>query len=334
MRKILCTGLLVGAFSLSPVFAEKVDLKLKWEPGKRYIFENTSNSSAAMPFPGGQGGKMETKGKVTMQLQNDVSKHKEGVRVSNSFSAIKMRQEMQGIVMEFDSEDPSKQGGLIAGMLAPLKDAKFDIIYDADGNYVKTEGLENFKGAGQLGMGRAELEAMTQQSSQYLPEKPVAPGDTWEADVDLPMASMGQAKIRYQFKFEELVKEGGREVAKISITGKMRDAVEDGGEELLKIEAKKVSGTMFFDVGLGQIIEVTTSLDLELGLPGGLQPAEGAPGKMPMKTVTVQKLVSVKNIAGGGDTKGATEEKGNLTPEEKKARRKARKEQRKKAAEE
>ena len=128
--------------------------------------------------------------------------------------------------------------------------------------------------------------------------------------------------------------------------GEGREAVEEGGESVLNVEAKSVSGEMLFDIELGQPLELRTVLDLEMVVPGPVE--AGAPGKMPMKTLSVQKLLKVEDLpAKAAKPSGTTEKKstapsGNpkpsassrgetLTPEEKKARRKARREKRKAA---
>lgn len=332
MRTGIKAAVLLGAFTALALPCAAAELKLKWQPGKRYIFESSSNSSTKLPLPGA--GVMESNGKMTMRLNNDVKPFEGGVKVGYGFSAIKMRQEMQGIVMEFDSEDPAKGGGLIAQILKPLVDVKFDAVYDKKGALVEVTGLDKLQVAGQMGVGKAELRAMAEQSSQFLPKKAVVPGDTWSADVKMPMGSIGgDLALTYSFKFEEIVKKDDREVARISITGKMNDAVKEGGEEVLKVEAKKVSGTMLFDIELGQPLEISTAVEMEMTVPDALQGGAGA-GKMPLKTLSVQKLIKIEDLPVSAADQSEPEGKkkaagGELTPEEKKARRKARKEKRK-----
>ena len=124
-------------------------------------------------------------------------------------------------------------------------------------------------------------------------------------------------------------------MARISIAGKAKKAgKEQSGEEVLKVDVRTASGAMVFDIALGQPAEYSTTVELEMGLPAGLPQAEGAPGKMPLKTVSVGKLVAVETLENpvseaGGDGKRKAKSVTGESAAEKKARRKARKEKRK-----
>ena len=74
-------------------------------------------------------------------------------------------------------------------------------------------------------------------------------------------------------------------------------------EPVLKTQVKEATGMMLFDIELGQPLEISTTTLLETGLPAGIPQAEGAPGKMPIKSVSVQKLIGVEDLkkaAAGG----------------------------------
>ncbi len=327
---------ILGALALGVLPAEAVELRLKWQPGKRYVFDNTADSSMKMPLPGQ--GLIETKGRMVMRIHNEVSPHEKGVRVSQSYDSLRMRQEMQGLVMEFDSSDPSKGGGLLGTALKPLIETRFAAIYDKKGKVVGTEGLDKVQGANQLGMGKQELEAMARQSSEFLPGRDVKPGDTWNSEVDLPMGELGgKVTIDYTLKLENVVEQEGRKIARVSFSGKMKEAEEAEEGEVLKVEVKEATGMMLFDIDLGQPLELSTTTLLETGLPAGIPQAEGAPGKMPIKSVSVQKLIGVEDLkkaaAGGKSESKSKAEAPAADPaeskEEKRTRRKERKARRK-----
>ena len=73
--KIMTKGFLVvlGALIMGVLPGGAVELRLKWQPGKRYVFDNTADSSMKMPLPGQ--GLIETKGRMVMRVHNDVSPH-------------------------------------------------------------------------------------------------------------------------------------------------------------------------------------------------------------------------------------------------------------------
>ena len=94
---------------LAALPSSAVELRLRWEPGKRYIFDNTADTTMKMPLPGQ--GVIETTANMTIRVHNDVSPHKEGVKVGHAFASVRMKQQMQGLEMEYDSSDPAKRGG-------------------------------------------------------------------------------------------------------------------------------------------------------------------------------------------------------------------------------
>ena len=294
MKLAITTALLL--FATLP--GQAVELKLKWQPGKRYVFVQETTSTATVPMGDL---KMETNSRMTQTMYNDVTAHEKGSSVQTSFKSIVMKTMMNGAVaMEFDSSDPAKSGGLIGDALAPIAKAKFDTIYDKDGKVVEIKGLDEIQDAAQMGLGKGELEAMAKQSAALLPGKDVQPGDTWETKVDVPLGALGKdAVLKYTCKLESVGDKDGKKVATISMTGEMKMDLNDGGEQLLTVEAKKITGTMIFDLALGQPVETKTSMKLEMGVPGGLPggaPGQGAPGKMPVEAVSVQTLASVEDL--------------------------------------
>ena len=323
----------LAALILAILPVNAAELRLRWEPGKRYIFENTADTSMKIPLPGQ--GLIETTANMTMRIHNDVSPHKKGVKVGHAFASVRMKQQMQGLEMEYDSSDPAKRGGMLGTALKPLMETRFAAVYGKDGSLVATEGLDDLKGAGQMGMGKEELEAMARQSVDLLPGKNVEAGDSWETDVELPMGDLGgKVTIRYVLKMEEIFEDKGRKVARVSMSGATKAAKDEKKDEILRTEVKEATGTMLFDIQLGQPLEVASTVVLETGLPAGIPQAPGAPGKMPIKVISVQKLVGVEDFKEAPSPREADlKEKSDETasPEskaEKRARRKARKEKR------
>ena len=270
-----------------------VMLGLRWEPGKSYLFENSTDSQMKMPFPGQ--GLIDSNSKMSMRVRNDASEHEKGIKVGTQFEAIRMNVAMSGIVMEYDSEDPAKSGGLIAAVLDPLAKAKFATIYSKDGKLLEMEGLESLQAASQFGFGKAELEAMTRQSAQFVPNRKVAVGETWKSEVSLPMGGLGgDLTLLYTFTLDAIEEREGKKMARISLSGKMKEDAPGEEEKVLKAEARNISGQMLFDIALGQPAEITTSIDLEMAVPDAVPKAEGAPGKMPVKSKSVQRLLKVE----------------------------------------
>lgn len=290
--------IVVTAFLIAPAHA--VELKLKWQTGKQYRFEQSSDSSAKVPLPGQ--GMVESKSKMVIGMQHTVGAHEKGSKVSVAFDGLRMKIEMAGIAFEFDSEDPTKPAGPLGPVLQPLADAKYEAIYGKDGALLEVLGLDKIEAPGELGvgLGKDELEAMARQASDFMPGKDVQVGETWTAEVKLPMGGLGEDEvIVYTLKLEAVEVRDDQELARVSMTGALKQR-EPAADAVLAVEAKEISGLMFFDLKLGQPREYRSTMDLEVALPAGVPVEEGAPGKMPMRTVTVQRLIEVKDLPAGG----------------------------------
>jgi hypothetical protein len=240
---------------------------------------------------------------------------------------------MAGAVIEYDSEDPAKNGGILGPMLQPLKDAKYASIFDADGKLIELEGLDEIQAPGQMGFGKGELEAMAKQSAELMPGKDVSPGDSWDAEVKLPLGGLGNdLSLMYTLKLEGIEEIDGKSIARISITGRMKEGDEDVEQGALAVEAKKITGLMLFDIELGQPTEMSTTVELEMALPAGVPVEEGAPGKMPVSSTTVQKLIKVEALPKAETTEEKPTDGSGSEGEaagDKKAKREARREKRK-----
>jgi hypothetical protein len=144
-------------------------------------------------------------------------------------------------------------------------------------------------------MGKEELDQMARQSSLLLPGKDVAPGATWNAEMSMPLGELSKepAIMVFEVKVEGMTEKDGRKLAKLSMDGKIKMPAEGEEAPPVVMTAKKIEGTMLFDVALGQPVETKMDMELEIGLPEGVPVEEGAPGTMPMKIQSTQKLKSV-----------------------------------------
>ena len=285
-------GLIGGLVILAgPVSA--VELRLKWEEGKRYTFSQAMSSAMTMAM---QGVAMATQTDIDQEMHYDVAAHEKGSEVKMFFDSMKMSVRMNGQeMMAYDSKDGKGGGGMLGQAVKPLFEAEVSAIYDKDGKVVEVGGLEGLEGMEQLGMGKQELDQMVRQTSLLLPDGEVEPGDTWQAEMDLPLGQLSKepATMCFELKFEGMEKKGEEMLAKISIGGTVKMEVDGEGEAPLSLEAKNVSGVMLFDVALGQPRETRMQMELEMGVPEGVPVAEDAPGKLPISLLSTQKLLSI-----------------------------------------
>ena len=281
-------GLLVSA-------APGVELKLKWENGKRYVFEQKMSSAVSLSMGGVA---IETASDMTQEMHYDVAAHEDGTEVKFSFESVKMDVSMNGQQqMSFDST-AEDGGGPAAAMMAPVLEMEASVIYDEEGEVVAVKGLDGLQGMEQLGMGKDTLEQMMTQASLLMPGGDMKPGDEWERKIEMPLGQLSKvpAVSTFKLKFEGMEEREGKQLAMISVGGSVSMGGEGEEAPPISLESKKMEGVMFFDAELGQLVESKMEMDLEMGLPAGVPVAEDAPEKFPMSVVTLQKLKSVEEV--------------------------------------
>jgi hypothetical protein len=108
--------------------------------------------------------------------------------------------------------------------------------------------------------------------SEYLPGKPVQPGDTWPVQIDYPMASMGTLTMNYTFTLVSWEKHHDRWCAKIdmdgTLTSKPGENPEMPGMKGMKFNMHDgtCSGETWFDLDLGMFVDGTIYQDMKMDI--------------------------------------------------------------------
>lgn len=279
----LCAGFFFfGLFGSS--LGEGVLFQLRFEPGKSYLSETTMDNTSTVMMAGQE---IKSVMKMDMGSTQKVTAVESGVSVEQSISSIKMDANTGGMAMTFDSENPE---GQLAAMLQPLMGAKTVMLLDAKGEVLSVE-APAIPGMEALGMGQEDMKRSAREMAEMMPNKEVAAGESWTVESLLPTGGMTEkpVTITYTMRFEGMVEQGENQLAKVKIEGVIKD-----GDENIQVTSRELSGVMLFDPKLGQPVETTLLMDLEIGLPADVPVAEGAAGAMPVKMKTVSRLVEVK----------------------------------------
>ncbi len=273
----------VGIFALGLMSVnaqEKVDLKLKWEPSKAYVYKQTMQMSMSM----NQGDQnMAIAQKMSQTYRNTVAKVEEGNKVTMSFEEAAMKMEMNGAtMMDLDSKNPETLKGPESAIISEMLKIKVSAIYNAEGKIIKVEEPQGGGAMVDQFMDAATLQQMMKSANDYLPNKPVAIGEAWESTTTLPMKQLGgDIKVIMNMKLKSVE----ANMANVSYTGKM---TMEGGNGQIGIEARKFDGMIIYDLTLGQMKKVTTDMDMSITAPG-------APAGMPIKALTVIELTKVED---------------------------------------
>lgn len=272
-------ALSLAAFST----AEEVTFQLKFEPGKTYLSETDVKQNMVMPM-GGQ--EMKTAMTMRMVSSQKVTKAEEGLQVVQGMESMNMDMDAAGMKMAYDSKNPQ---GPMAAMFGSLMDAKTTLVIDEKGKLVSVK-ADAIPGMENMGMGPEEMEQAAREMSDMMPNKAVAVGDSWKSTTTMPMGGITEpVSINYVMTFQEMTELEGSKVAKVDIKGEVN--ADDGN---LQVTSKELKGHMLFDPKIGQPREYHMIVDLEIGLPEGEDVAEGAPGKIPMRTETVTRLKEIQ----------------------------------------
>ena len=274
------------ALALSPVVqAEEVLFQLKFEPGKTYVTQTDVKQSSTVSM-GGQ--PMKTAMTMKASSSQTVTKAEKGVSIVQKMEEMQMDMDAAGMKMTFDSKNPE---GQLAMMIGPMMEAKTTMNLGPDGEVISVE-AEAVAGMEAVGMGEEEMKQSARELTDMMANKKVAEGESWTSTSKLPTGGLTAkpVTIHYTMTFDSMVEKDGRKLAKVLIDGKI-----DEGDGNLHVTSKELSGEMLFDPEVGQPREMTTVVDLEIGLPEGAEKAEGAPGKMPMRIETSSTLKSDGN---------------------------------------
>lgn len=260
--------------------ANAVELKTKWPPGNRYIYQldveqNGKTILRQRPQPFTQ----EVKFTQTYSLSVLEARPEGGVEMAMEF----LSQEMEvkngdQVVIDFDSKirtaDDSRNP-----FAAPFRKMiglplKFSLL--AEG---KVQQIHNFNDwAEKVTTGaQPQGKAMFQQTynedyfrqvvdqTKGLPTKPVKPGDSWNSSIDLPSGQLGPTTMELVSTFKGWEERANRRCVALVYSGPIKN---ESGRQTpmgrMTLQEGKVSGQGWFDPELGMMVETVTEQTLIL----------------------------------------------------------------------
>lgn len=256
-----------------------VELKAKWEPGKRYLIREEISQESSRTLPNNPA-PVEIKFISNRDFALTVLGQRPGggYEIEVEFVASKVESKMgDKVAASFDSTSDPKtdRTNALAKLNRKIIGISFRYLTDAAGNIEKVEGLTNLIHKITAGIDR---NSSTMLKSQYgeaqirklgvlpdgLPKQPVAPGDSWTNEFDMPV---GGATAKFTVKstltgYEEresrhcaIIKNSGTATVNL---GKTPAAAN------LTIENMKVEGETVFDPDKGQLVANNTTLSFEI----------------------------------------------------------------------
>lgn len=258
---------------------EAVTLRYQLKPGDKTIFQTTTTAVQSQSF-----NNMDFKTTIKSSdvgVRTCAEVDKDGnFRIQSENKLLKVVNDIAVLgKYTYDSQAAENdKGSAIGGALTPIYDrmkgAVLTVVVSPRGEVVKLEGFQELVAdvikdnplAQQFAGGGSDDAVKLGVQEQFIvcPEKPVKPGDTWEATFELPLPKLGTVKGKRTYKYEGPDKVGEIPTAKIGIT------TEFSFDLKIDMDVSKITGTIGttasegtaqFDVEKGRLLSLKTKVD-------------------------------------------------------------------------
>ena len=291
-----------------------VELKVKWTPDEQVVQSMDMKMKAEVNVPGRpepMQQDMSMGQKFALKVLNETPEG--GHELQLEFLSAQMSMEMGGKKM-FDY-DSSRNSGAdstnpVAAMFGKIIGSKIQFYLDTSNNVERVEGVEDLVNkitSGGPAAAVGPLKSMFSEgyfkqmmsSSRFLPTTAVAPGDSWQKQLEFPMDMFGTMVLDYTFTFQGWEKHGSRMCARLEFQGNIK--TKPGGNAgpmgmTMNIKDGTTSGVSWFDPELGIVVDSTMDqkMAMEMTIPKNPNVKQG-PGSQPQTVSTkIDQQIQIK----------------------------------------
>ncbi|MFB3890602.1 MAG: DUF6263 family protein [Phycisphaerae bacterium] len=290
---------------------EKVTLKQAWPEGT-YVMTQTQDMAMTIPIGGAE---QKTKTLSTIVAEIGAGKLTDaGQTLKMTFKRFTMNMNAGAMKMEYDSADPNTADNPMGKVFSAMLDKTIEVTMDAKGKVTKVTGVDKiFEGiADNTPQGQAMLKQMKQsfndkmmakmvEQGDFLPDKPVGKGDTFEKEVTQDMPMVGEARMKVDGKVKDIETTKDGTIATLDLACKLKSdkpAAAEGAMPGVRKMDMDMKGTSKFNATKG--LPVSANMDMkgtiEVGAPA--KDGEESPAmKITMEGVTRMELTSGKYAA-------------------------------------
>jgi hypothetical protein len=293
-----------------------VELKIKWPVGERIAQELDMKQTMETTVPGRDPIKQDmtmgqTYGLTVLQATPDG-----GHEVEMDFLSARMGLKMgDKTMLDYDStKNAPEKNNSVASMFGKIVGTKIQFFLDATNGVERVEGVDEMMSRLSAGANTTELAPLKSMynegyfkqmmsANRFLPPTAVQPGDSWPAQLEYPMATMGTLVMDYTITFERWEMHGPRECARLEFQGTIQtkpDPKAKATDMSITVQDGNSSGVSWFDPELGITIDTTMNQDMKMSIRMPVNP-KAKPGTPPMPNISMQmnqalkvKLASVK----------------------------------------
>ncbi|MCA9729948.1 MAG: hypothetical protein KC729_19850, partial [Candidatus Eisenbacteria bacterium] len=268
-----------------------VTLQFQWLSGKTYVQTMTMDADMTMPM-GGQEMTQSTRMEMTMSMAVS-GVDGGGKRIDVHYDHIAMTVSAMGNEMHYDSADPAQSTGPLASMgdvtkrdfHVVMNDRNEIVSVDWDGEVAAEvqQMMDQFASKEQMG------QLMSTWLTQWLPGKPVNPGDSWPLELSWQIPTLGGIELAGTSTLAGFTERDGHDCAVLDIALEMdADFSGSGGDgeqaEALRQLGMKIDGgtttlRCYWDNDLGWM----RGLDMDQRFSVSMKnPQDGTPVEMPL----------------------------------------------------
>lgn len=276
---VLLCGLLFAACSSDNNHknTEAVSIALQFPAGSAYMYTMDARQTIRQEVAG-----MKTEMDQQMKLESSytVSAAGDDKRLSVNYDRFYIHSKSNGMSMEYDSGDSTKQPPELAGA-GNIVNHPFSIIVNSKGEILKVEPVSD-QTATAAGYDDSTIRQMMEQSLNIYPDKPVNIGDTWERTYRTNIGFMDM-QVASKYKLVSVA----NEVAHLEVNAVISS--EPGGAAAMQGMKMEMNGTQ----------KGTMDIDLKTGLILDSKFTQDVKGKMSMSGTEIPlELTSETRILG------------------------------------
>jgi len=278
---VLCAGAVTAENTTDPV-----DLRLKWEVGKRYVMRvENSQEMAITVMPGAEPMKQSGRHSFTLAVAVPRALPEGGRELEMTYLDAAFSMNMGGRSVSFDSrsQEPAGADNPLAAV-SKMVGARITCRLDSEGRIQTVEGLKEFSArmtednpqVAQMLEGFLNAESFKRSFGGYfglhwLPRRAVKLGENWTVEDEVPVGALGTFVSRIDYKFEEWKNDQAVLTCSGSLSSRPADPIEQGGVTIgITIENGRIGGRTLFDPQRGAITSSTleTAADLRVTVKG------------------------------------------------------------------
>jgi hypothetical protein len=297
LRVTLVTGIAVACAAVGLLAGQGTTLRYKWAAGQDDRYRLSQKITATVSgIPGGGSQTIEQSLTQVMRMQVTAVAADGTATIKQTFESVRMEMATPNgmVVIDTDAKEKPSEPAAVAPFttLTAMVGEAVTLTMRANGEVQNVEGMTRIFdkiSAGLPAGGAADPtfasmkaglndEAMRQMFSQSLasfPDRPIAPGESWTATVEIPQPMLGRLTSVRTSTLTAIDQAGGSPMARIAIAVAMKPVAEGQPAAAppgltIAMGESKAAGETLFDVAKGRVERstVTSDVPMTMGMTG------------------------------------------------------------------